>query len=194
MTLDTRERIIAAALQTLAKNPLATLDQVAEAAGLGRATLFRHFPNKKMLMRTLSFEAHRCCMDALAPLTSGEGSPHAKLARAIEALVPMGAAFHFLTYEPWHTGDDDLERDHQRYLEHWSALLAEVRASGGVAPDLPEYWVTNALDALLYAAWEGIHAGEIAPRQAAKLVLRSFLHGVEPDTAPVGNKETGHAG
>lgn len=186
MPPSTSQKILEAALVVFAKNPLATLDQVAEAAGMGRATLFRHFSNKKALMRALALESNRRCMEALTPLVRGEGeaqgdTPLQRLTKAVEALIPLGAAFHFLTWEPWHTDDAELESNYKNYLALWSELLEQVRATGAIARDLPAVWVVNTLDVLLYGAWEGIHNGDIAPKQAAALTLRTFLHGVGPD-------------
>lgn len=180
MPPSTPEKILEAALVVFAKNPLATLDRVAEAAGMGRATLFRHFSGKKALMRELALESNRRCMAALTPLVHGEAPPLQRLTEAVQALIPLGAAFHFLTWEPWHTDDAELEGNYNNYLALWSELLEQVRAAGAIAPDLPAVWVVNTLDVLLYGAWEGIHNGDIAPNQAAALTLRTFLRGVGP--------------
>ena len=178
MAPSTSQRIIEAAFDVLARNPLATLEQVAEAAGIGRATLFRYFSSKKALMRELALEANRRCMAVLIPLNRAEGPPAERLAQAVEAFIPLGAAFHFLTYEPWHSGDEVLEEDYKRYLAQWALLLEQVREAGLIDRELPLAWVVNALDALLFGAWESISQGEIAPRQAAALTLRTFLRGV----------------
>lgn len=194
------QKIVEAALVVFAKNPLATLDQVAEAAGMGRATLFRHFPGKKALMRELSLESNRRCMAALTPFvhdvdkaseacgTRGThedapppSAPLERFAKAVEALIPLGAAFHFLTWEPWHTDDAELESNNNNYLALWGTLLEQLRTTGAIASDLPLSWVVNTLDVLLYGAWEGIYNGDIAPKQAAALTLRTFLRGVGPE-------------
>lgn len=180
MRQASKEKIIEAALTVLAKRPLATMEQVAETAGVGRATLFRHFSGKKELMRELSIEANRRCREALAPLARGDGPPLERLAQAVEALIPLGAAFHFLTYEPWHSADEVLEQSYGAYLEEWRALLERAREAGDIDPGLPLSWLTATLDLLLYGAWENINNGEIAPKQAAALTLRTFLHGVAP--------------
>ena len=182
MRLATPQKILEAALVVFAKNPLATLDQVAATAGMGRATLFRHFPGKKTLMRELALEAHRRCMAALEPLARSEGPALHRLEQAVEALIPLGAAFHFLTWEPWHTEDAELEANRKQYLALWSELLEAVRHTGAISSELPPVWVVATLDSLLYGAWEGIHNGDIAPRQAAALTLRTFLRGVGQDT------------
>ena len=181
MRQTTVQKIIEAALIVFAKNPLATLEHIAEAANISRATLFRHFPGKKALMRELSLEAHQRCMTVLSPFVHSDSPPLDRMAKAIEALIPLGAAFHFLTYEPWHTDDETLEQDNKAYLSEWSLLLAQVQESGGIAKDLPLDWIVTTLDVLLYGAWESINKGEIAPKQAATLTLRTFLRGVGPE-------------
>src|SRR5688500_18269218 len=47
------ERIIAAATTLLAVNPGASMAEIAEASGLVRATLYRHFPTREDLMREM---------------------------------------------------------------------------------------------------------------------------------------------
>ena len=178
MRTRAEQKILDAALTVFSRNPLATLDQVAEAAGMGRATLYRHFPGKKALMRELTLEAHQRCLGALSPIVQGAEPPLQRLEKAVETLIPLGAAFHFLAYEPWHSDDAVLERAYEAYLDQWAALLAEVQRAGHVADDLPLAWLATSLDMLLYGAWESITSGEIAPKQAAALTLRTFLRGV----------------
>lgn len=180
MRQTTEQKIIEAALAVFARRPLATMEQVAEAANVGRATLFRHFSGKKALMRELSIEASRRCQEALLPLARGDGPAMDRLARAVEALIPLGAAFHFLTYEPWHTDDEALKKSTRTYLEEWRLLLEQAQTAGGIDPELPLSWTVTTLDVLLYGAWDSISNGEIAPKRAAALTLRTFLRGVAP--------------
>jgi AcrR family transcriptional regulator len=53
--LDTRERVLAAALDLVGRDGLARLsmDEVAATAGVSRASLYRHFPGKPALFREL---------------------------------------------------------------------------------------------------------------------------------------------
>jgi serine phosphatase RsbU (regulator of sigma subunit) len=55
-------RIIEAAVDLLEQNPAPSVDQIAAAAGLGRATVYRHFPGRSELLDT----ARRHALDAAA--------------------------------------------------------------------------------------------------------------------------------
>ena len=55
-------RIIEAAVELLEQNPAPSVDQIATAAGLGRATVYRHFPGRSELLET----ARRHAVDAAA--------------------------------------------------------------------------------------------------------------------------------
>ncbi|MYB34208.1 MAG: helix-turn-helix transcriptional regulator, partial [Gammaproteobacteria bacterium] len=52
-----RAAIIDAAVGVLARNPDASLATIAEAAGVGRATLYRHFPGRNDLIDAISRQA-----------------------------------------------------------------------------------------------------------------------------------------
>ncbi|MEO0677815.1 MAG: helix-turn-helix domain-containing protein [Pseudomonadota bacterium] len=53
----TRDAIIEAAFAVFSKHPNASLGDVAQHAGVGRATLHRHFPGRAELIRALSIVA-----------------------------------------------------------------------------------------------------------------------------------------
>lgn len=52
--LSTRDAIVEAAFAVFSKNPSAALSDVAERAGVGRATLHRHFAGRDELVRALA--------------------------------------------------------------------------------------------------------------------------------------------
>src|SRR4051794_19946795 len=86
----TREQIMKAAIQHLNENPVASMAQLAEAVGISRATLHRHFSNRDDLMIALGHRAHEQwaqvqVSSGLAEAT-GSGDPEV-IWRAMRALM-----------------------------------------------------------------------------------------------------------
>ncbi|WP_231634010.1 TetR/AcrR family transcriptional regulator, partial [Streptomyces clavuligerus] len=84
MTID-RERVLRAAAALLARKSTATMDEVAKAAGIGRATLHRHFAGRDALVRALEEFGLRELEAAVEEARPDEGSAPEALRRLIGA-------------------------------------------------------------------------------------------------------------
>ena len=54
---ETSSAILAMATQVLVQQPDATMAEIAAASGVGRATVYRHFPTRDVLMEALAADA-----------------------------------------------------------------------------------------------------------------------------------------
>lgn len=175
-----KAKMLSLAMTILAKNPKASLNDIAEAADVGRATLFRYFKSRKQLIRELIDEAERRIDSATRPILEKNLDTGETLEQIIRALVPIGASFHFLSSESIHSDTGGIETIYNTQLLLMKELSARLKADGVVAPDIPGAWVAAVLDNLIYTAWVTISEGDIAPNQAPELVLKSFLRGLAP--------------
>jgi TetR/AcrR family transcriptional repressor of lfrA len=57
-------------------------------------------------------------------------------------------------------------------------FVERAQSAGQLRADLPAWWVVMSLAGSVYAAWEAIADGRLAPRDAAALVLGTVLDGV----------------
>ncbi|HLX35334.1 MAG TPA: TetR/AcrR family transcriptional regulator [Candidatus Limnocylindrales bacterium] len=62
---EPRERILTAARRALADRPRSTVGQVASAAGVSRATVYRYFPSRSHLLETLELEPDPAAADRI---------------------------------------------------------------------------------------------------------------------------------
>lgn len=175
-----KERMLTLAMAILAKNPKASLDKIAEAADVGRATLFRHFKSRKQLIRELIDEAERRVETATRPILDQSLPATETLENIVRVLVPIGPSFHFLSSEAIHLESQGMESIYTRQLPLMKELAARLKQDGVVAQDIPRAWVAAVLDHLIYTAWITISDGDIAPNQAPELVLATFLKGLAP--------------
>ena len=176
----TREKVINLAMHVLAKNPKASLNDIAEAAEIGRATLFRYFKSRKQLIHELIVEADRKLENATTPIIDKELDARSTLEEFIKVLVPLGASFHFLNSEHLHTEGSEIDALYRNQLVRIKELAKRLRTEKVVAADIPLAWIAAVLDNLIYTAWVTVMDGDIAPNDAPGLVLYSFLHGFTP--------------
>jgi len=184
-----KERMLDLAMYVLAKKPKASISEVAENIGVGRATLFRYFKSRKQLIHELVIEADRKLEEATRPIRERQLSARDTLEEFIRVLVPLGASFHFLNSEQIYAEATGIEELYRNQLLRMKNLAQRLKKENEVAPDVPPAWVAAVLDNLIYTAWVTVSAGDIAPNDAPGLVLKSFLHGLSTETAASRTKE-----
>jgi len=171
-----RDAIVDAAIDVFARNPGASLADVATRAGVGRASLHRHFPSRHDLVTAIS----RRCMDeidaATATALADARSARERLSRMLEAVVPLGDRYHFLAREAFH--DESLQARHAEDLAWLARLVDALKEEGVIAPDVPRSWAVANIDAQVWLAWSEVAAGRLAPAHAADLALRTLLEGL----------------
>lgn len=174
---STRDAIVEAAFDVLSRDPSAALAQVAERAGVGRATLHRHFATREALIRALALTAIEE-MDAAAEAACADAPSYEDaFRRMLTVLIPLGDRHGFLAREPV---DDDpaIAAEFQRQMDETREMVEGAKAEGLFDPAVPTAWITQAFDHLLYAAWESVRAGEATHAQAADLAWRTLTQGL----------------
>jgi AcrR family transcriptional regulator len=181
MNESTRQRIIKEAMVCISRNTNAGLDEIAEAAGVGRATLYRNFKSRDGLLTELKLSAGRQLMDAVGPVFESKGRARDKLVRCVTLMVPLGASLNVSAYfcKPFREDDEDprVIAKYENHLAQVRQLCLDLREEGAIAGQTPVVWLVTVLTSLVFAAWENVESGDIAPKQAPWLVLETFLGG-----------------
>ena len=154
------------------------MERIAGAAGVGRTTLHRHFRNREALIRAIALDAIEECEAAIERADLERGPVREATGRLLEALIPVGERYHFLLAEAQLEEDAEIVAAEERIDAPILGLILRGKEDGTFASDVPEAWILNALGALLFAAWEGVRDGYLAPRDTPRLVARTLLSGV----------------
>ena len=132
----------AAAHVLAARGARASMSDVAAAAGVARATVYRYFPNRQSLLDELANAAVRGAGDRLASARINEIPVLDGISRAIRALVEVGDGFIVLARERPHA-------DRERFERHVGgpirALVERGQSSGDIREDIPSTWLTDSL-------------------------------------------------
>jgi AcrR family transcriptional regulator len=91
-----RVRLLAAAREELGRDPDASLDEIARAAGVVRRTLYGHFPNREALIDALATEAEERLEEAFTAARRPGAEPAAALAGLVLASWQVGDHYRML--------------------------------------------------------------------------------------------------
>ena len=177
---SSKEAISLAAAELWSQNPGASVSEVAQRAGVGRATLHRHFPARADLLRAVAIQALDETDAACAHLGSLPTARQA-LAGMFEAMIPLGVPFGFLARCP--VDDPEVERRYQEQVHSLEELIEGLRGEGLVAADVPTVWAVEVVNELIWMGWSLVSRGELTPRAAAQLSVRTALRGLAGDDA-----------
>jgi TetR/AcrR family transcriptional regulator, mexCD-oprJ operon repressor len=168
-----RHSILEAAIQVLAATPEAGVAEVACAAGVGRATVYRHFPSRDALIEALREHARDEARERFAAAAIDEGDPIEALERMAAAMLALGDRYRVI-FPPGHNS----QRRSELLLKPLNRLIARAQAEGAIDPALPPGWVIASLRALLRAANGEVEARHLARDAAADRVVRTLVSGV----------------
>ncbi|PTL75167.1 TetR family transcriptional regulator [Vitiosangium sp. GDMCC 1.1324] len=185
----TRALLLSTAAQVFAANPSASLDEVARTAGVGRATLHRHFGSRTELIRAAGLDAIAQLEQALRAHPFEKLPPAAALDAMATALVPWGEKLRFLLVASELEEDPELKAAEARVDERIGAVLDRAREKGVLRRDVPLAWLFSSFEALLYAAWMAVARGDLAANDASRTFLETFLHGHAVSSLPGGRQE-----
>jgi TetR/AcrR family transcriptional regulator, mexCD-oprJ operon repressor len=167
-------RLLDAAAELLAADPLVSLGQVAASACVSRTTLYHHFPSRAALLDALTDRSVGEVCAALESARPSEGAPAEAMDRALKATWQVVGHYRGLVLiNPRRLGRDELRRRLEPALEPVRSLIARGQRSGAFDPELPPDWLLGLLTDTIHAASAQVSAGTMDATTAERALLRS---------------------
>ena len=178
----TRAAIVEAAIRVLADEGIsAKLDTVAVAAGVSRATLYRHFSSREELLGALVDAAYKEAVERLRDanlddVAFTEGLDRVARAAALTGKRIVVLANETLVVKPHHL---DVE-----FEETMNRLFDRGKAEGYVRPELSTPWLRTAYRAIVVAAIQFAALAGLGAEETAALIVDQFLEGARATDPP----------
>jgi AcrR family transcriptional regulator len=168
-------RIVAGARAALSRDPDATVDDIAAAAGVGRMTVYGHFRTRPELVEAALFDALRAGEEALSRVDL-EGDPREVLTRLLTsswALVSESAALLAAAEKVLPEGR--LRQLHADAADRVERLIRRGQRDGVFRTDLPITWLVNVIQHVLHGAAEEVRTGRLRENEVPGIVTRTVL-------------------
>jgi TetR/AcrR family transcriptional regulator, mexCD-oprJ operon repressor len=168
--------ILEAGLVCFSRNPDASVAEVAQAAGVGRVTLYGHFPSRHELMDAVFAHALARANTVLDAEAIDHGAAADAMSRLIRSSWPILAQHRGLLA----AAQRDLplariRRHHDQVMARVERLIARGQDEGDFRTDLPRPWLVATFYSLMHAAAEEADAGRLDPAQAGGALATTIL-------------------
>lgn len=177
MSFD-REQALRDAAALLSRRATASMDEIAKAAGISRATLHRHFPGRDALVRALGLLGIAQMDERLDAARIEEGDPVEAVRRLIDEAMPVSGFLAFLYGENQLYDLPEVNEGWARVDERVSALFRRGQEQGLFRYDLTPTWLGEALYALIAASAWCVQDGRMARNDSARMVSELLLGGM----------------
>lgn len=171
-----REATLIQLTEALLRQPRASMEQLAQAVGISRATLHRLVSSREELIQELTELAFCRCTATISSIKLEQGPAEDVVRQLVASLMPLTSLFLFLRRS---TGcsDEVLEHRWEPHRQQLIALFQRGQEEGVFRVDLPAQWLVEAMGGLLYAAAESAHNDRLARADMTRVVCAVLLDG-----------------
>ncbi|MDI2124604.1 TetR/AcrR family transcriptional regulator [Yinghuangia seranimata] len=179
------EAIIDAAQAGLAGDPGLSMAELARTAGVGRVTLYAHFPSREALLGAV---LERAVTEAAAAIEAAQPE-RGSAAEALDRLIRTS----------WHVLDRhrrlfavaqhelpaaQMRQHHHRAMVHVERLVERGREEGDFRTDLPTDWLLTTVYSLMHAAADDVNNERLTADRAPEVLVATILPALRSPSDP----------
>jgi TetR/AcrR family transcriptional regulator, mexCD-oprJ operon repressor len=178
MSVD-RDQVLRSAAALLTRKATSTMDEVARAAGISRATLHRHFAGRDALVRALEELGLLECEAALDRAALDEGGARDALRRLVKEIEPAAGLLAFL-YTENQLFEGDAQHDGWAHIDaRLAALFRRGQENGEFRIDLTPAWLTEAFYGLIGSGAWAVQDGRVAAKDFSYMIAELLIGGAQ---------------
>jgi TetR/AcrR family transcriptional repressor of mexCD-oprJ operon len=165
-----RDAVIEAAIRLLTDDSHASTQAIADAAGVGRATVYRRFPTRETLMEALIAYAQEEIDQTFIPLLTHDRPVSETLPLLVAEAIRVSQRYRLLQQQ-----DKDQGQPNDGAVEPATiAWLEGGRENGQLRRDLPAGWMLRMLQAVILSAVASVDEGEHSAEEAGELAVQTL--------------------
>jgi AcrR family transcriptional regulator len=175
--LRTPAAILDTAAHVLAERPDASINDIAAAAGVGRATLYRYFPTREALLQALAAEAVDEAVARIAEAGLEQVAVPEALQRFLRAILAVGDRYAILIGDRVTECRPQFEEAGRTIAVPLQAVFQRGIDDGTLRNDLDLEVLFTLFRGMVAGAFEAQLARTLGVEQAAAAIASAFLDG-----------------
>ncbi|MCK0536583.1 TetR/AcrR family transcriptional regulator [Alcanivorax quisquiliarum] len=181
MTLTTEDALLRSLARTLTENAGATLQEMATAAGVSRATLYRFAATREQLLDAVQ----KHVLEVMARILDAAGLDSRPPLEALRQLIANYieerefCAFMISQFDPYikRNAVAPFPEECQVFEERLDQFFQRGQAAGAFRSDMPSRWLTDLFFGFIFTLCESEYRGRIARVDMPQLFEGMFLQG-----------------
>jgi len=169
-----REAVIEAALAILPDEPAASMATIAERSGLGRTTVYRHFPARNDLIIALFERVIEEAREVTSAVIEEGRSTEETLLALGPAIITIPDRFRFL-HDVRHLGEGMISEstlDPNQPVRHF---VEAAQRRGEIDPGLPVQWIVSAINGLAIVTAAEMNEGRLSVADAGRILGETMV-------------------
>lgn len=178
---QTAQRIIDAAIYVFNDNLSATLDTVAEKAGVTRRTLNRYFKERAQLIESCKTEMLQTCELAMNNAFNGSKDPLKQLEMMLYAGIDCGYKYAFLNklkQQEVSPQEEVCNDEMDNVKQKWFSLVAGLQKNGTIDNQLTSWWIFVLFGGMINTTIDALRSGSVAQNDIKKFAWFSFSRSI----------------
>jgi len=168
--------ILDAATDCLGRQSQVSMADVAKAAGVGRVTLYAHFPSREVLLEAVLDRAIAQAGTVIEQSNPDEGPADDALRRLLRtSWQVLDRHLRLFEVAQRELGPARLREHHDPAISRIEHLLARGRKEEVFRTDLPLTWLVTCVYTLLHAAADDVNTGRLAQKNAGQVLEATIL-------------------
>ena len=152
------------------------------AAGVGRVTLYAHFPSREALLAAAIDQVATQATELLDVARIDDGPAPDALVRTIRAAWPTLDSLWGLQVAAGAQAATLMRHHSAWFLERLDHLVARGQAEGSFRSDLPTAWLVTAIVSLVHTAGQEVNDGRLDASVATEVLEATLLSVLAPRT------------
>jgi AcrR family transcriptional regulator len=178
-TERTIRKILEVAEQILSKDPAATLERIASAAGVARTTLYRRFATREALIEAMSTQALTEVEEAIDRGRPQTAPPMVAFHEITANLIEIKSGWRF-TMRYVNALEGPAGAIHDRIYEKCMRLLERAEAAGAIRPGVDLGWARDVYHSLIELAYQERAVTGRDRDALAEMVVGTLFNGIGP--------------
>lgn len=179
----TKDKLIDSAVVTLNSDESATIEQIANAAGVTRRTVHRYFNDRNTLVQECKQKMLQVCNLKMTQAYQSSEQPAIQIENMFYAALEVGIQYSFAKKLFKRNQYTDLvnyqELAYDDVKANWFKLVELLQQQGAIDRKLSIPWIYNLFGGMIDIAIEAQQAGDVARNDIKKFSWTSFKRSID---------------